>query len=170
MSEGEAVAVPFFRGRPVGQVGIVVRDVGEAVERYLKLWGPRRWVQYTYGPELLRAQTFRGAATPFSIRLALSGEGPQVELIQPVDGPGTHAEWLERHGEGIHHLGFYVPSIEETIATMTAAGTPPIQTGLGTGPDGDGGFAYFDATSELGILVEAIEVPGRRRTPERVWE
>ena len=162
--------VPFFRDRPVGQVGIVVRDVGEAVERYRRLWGARRWVQYTYGPELLRAQTFRGEASRSSIRLALCGEGPQLELIQPVTGPGTHAEWLEARGEGVHHLGFHVPSIEDAIREMTALGWAPIQTGLGTGAGGDGGFAYFDTTSDLGLIVEAIEVPTQRRTPERVWE
>lgn len=162
--------VPFFRGLPVGQVGIVVRDVEAAVERYRTLWGPRRWVQYTYGPALLRSQTFRGRDSSSSIRLALSGEKPQLELIQPVDGPGTHAEWLDEHGDGVHHLGFFVPSIEDAIEATTRAGYVPLQTGLGTGLDGDGGFAYFDTRAELGVLVEAIQVPARRRQPERVWE
>lgn len=39
------------------------------------------------------------------------------------------------------------------------------QTARGYGLNGDGGFAYFDTERDLGVVVEAIEVPVARRPP-----
>ena len=91
------------------------------------------------------------------MRLALRGSDPQLELLQPLDGPDILSEWLERHGEGLHHLGYEVRSLDETIAEMAHAGYECIQHGYGFGADGSGGFAYFETEHELGYLIEAIE-------------
>jgi methylmalonyl-CoA/ethylmalonyl-CoA epimerase len=160
----------FFKGRSVGQVGIVVRDLDRALELYSRLWGVGRWACYTYGTHVLRSATFRGRSDPYAMRLALNSERPQVELIESTLGPNLYEEWLAEHGEGVHHLGYYVKSIADVIRDMEQSGYEAIQTGIGTGLDGDGGYAYFDLRSELGIYVEAIEPPSRRRTPERVVE
>ncbi|MFZ0216626.1 MAG: VOC family protein [Candidatus Dormiibacterota bacterium] len=164
----EGSPVPFFRGRPVGQVGIVVRDLDRALDHYARLWGVGRWSLYTYGTHVLTSTTFRGRGEPYAMRLALNSERPQVELIESTLGPNLYEEWLTAHGEGIHHLGYFVESIAESVQGMERAGYPAVQTGLGTGLDGDGGYAYFDLRAELGVYVEAIEPPARRRPPERV--
>lgn len=161
---------PFFRGRTVGQVGIVVRDLDRALEHYTRLWGVGRWACYTYGTRVLRAATFRGRTDPYEMRLALNSERPQVELIESTLGPNLYEEWLTTQGEGIHHLGYFVESVADAIGEMGRAGYEAVQTGLGTGLDGDGGYAYFDLRRELGVYVEAIEPPSRRRPPERVVE
>jgi methylmalonyl-CoA/ethylmalonyl-CoA epimerase len=153
-------------GRPVGQVGIVVRDLDRALERYAAA-GP--WHCYTYGPETVPELRFRGGPGRFAMRIALAGERPQLELIEPLTGPSLYEEWLEAHGEGVQHLGIHVPSLAEAVASMEAAGYAVLQLGSGYGLDGDGGFAYFDTAREFGVVLEAIEVPRRRREPERVW-
>ena len=35
--------------------------------------------------------------------------------------------------------------------------------------DGDGGYAYFDTEGDFGVVLEAIEIPARRREPDFVW-
>jgi methylmalonyl-CoA/ethylmalonyl-CoA epimerase len=157
----------FFRGSSVGQVGIVVRDLDHALEHYARLWGVGRWSCYTLGTHVL-ATTFRGGREPYAMRVALNSERPQLELIESTLGPNLYEEWLATHGEGVHHLGYFVDSVKDTVRSMEQAGFPAVQTGFGTGLDGDGGFAYFDLRAELGIYVEAIEVPVRRRDPDRV--
>ena len=156
-------------GRPVIQVGIVVRDLERALEAHTRLWGIRPWRIYTYGPDLLTGLTYRGEPGRFSMRLALAGEDPQLELIEPLEGPSIYHEWLDRHGEGLHHVAILVDSLEETIATMAAAGYGLLQAGYGFGPDGDGGFAYFDTERDLSLIVEAIEDARRISEPERVY-
>jgi len=36
-----------------------------------------------------------------------------VEVLAPVSGSGLFAEWLDAHGEGVHHVGYEVATIEE---------------------------------------------------------
>jgi catechol 2,3-dioxygenase-like lactoylglutathione lyase family enzyme len=156
-------------GRPVIQIGILVRDLDRSMAAYSALWGVGPWRVYTYGPNILVSQSYLGQPAEFSMALALAGSKPQLELIQPLKGPSVYTEWLERHGEGLHHVAVEVDSIEAVISEMKAAGYPMIQSGLGFGPDGDGGFAYFDTERDLGLIVEAIEDAARIREPERVY-
>jgi methylmalonyl-CoA/ethylmalonyl-CoA epimerase len=152
------------------QIGIVVSDIEQAMRRYGRIFSCGRWSLYTYGPGFLREPTFRGAEGRFEMRLALAASDPQIELIQPLEGPSLYHEWLEEHGEGMHHIGVRVPDLRAGIREMAERGYEVLQSGRGYGLDGDGGFAYLDTTSDLGVIVELIEVPARRRDPEAVVE
>jgi glyoxalase/bleomycin resistance protein/dioxygenase superfamily protein len=156
-------------GRPVVQVGLIVRDLDRGMAAYSGVWGVAPWRVYTYGPKLLTSQTYRGQPAAFSMAIALAGSGPQLELIQPLEGPSVYTEWLEQHSEGLHHVAVEVDSLEQMTREMEGAGYPMIQSGLGFGPDGDGGFAYYDTQHDLGLVVEAIEEAARIRDPERVF-
>ena len=139
------------------QIGIVVRDVREAAARYTKLWGIEDWVIVENGPQNMHGLHYMGGPADFSMRLALTGSDPQLELLQPLEGPSILADWLERRGEGMHHMGVMVASVDETIAQLAGAGIKCVQHGYGFGADGSGAFAYFDTEAELGCLIEAIE-------------
>jgi catechol 2,3-dioxygenase-like lactoylglutathione lyase family enzyme len=139
------------------QVGIVVADVEQALRRQEELFGPAEWLIVENGPQNMHGLHVRGEPAEFSMRLALSGSDPQLELLQPLEGPDILTEWLERRGEGLHHLGYEVPSLDATIERMARDGYACIQHGYGFGADGSGGFAYFDTERELGYLIEAIE-------------
>jgi len=156
-------------GRPVGQVGIVVHDLESALERYSDIWGLGPWRCWTYGPATVPHLTYRDEPGRFVLRIALTGESPQVELLQPVAGPSIFDEWVESRREGLHHLAVMVESLDAAIASVEAAGYPVLQSGRGYGLDGDGGFAYFDTQRALGLILEAIEVPRRRREPDLIW-
>jgi methylmalonyl-CoA/ethylmalonyl-CoA epimerase len=93
---------------------------------------------------------------------------PQLELLQPLEGPSIYHEWMEQHGESLHHVAVYVESLDDSIRSIERAGYELIQCGRGMGLDNDGGFAYFDTQSELGLVLEVIERPARRREPELV--
>jgi methylmalonyl-CoA/ethylmalonyl-CoA epimerase len=165
---GTGIRIPFLDERPVDQVGIVVRDLDAAVERYsARCGGP--WRAYTYGPGTVPTMTFRGGPGAYTVRIALNALRPQLELLQPVAGRSIYQEWLDEHGEGLHHVGIWVDKLAEAVAAMEVRGFELLQSGAGYGLDGDGGYAYFDTRADLGMIVEAIEVPRRRRGPERVW-
>jgi methylmalonyl-CoA/ethylmalonyl-CoA epimerase len=151
------------------QVGILVDDLEAGARRFAALYGVDEWRVWTYGPDVTSSLTYRGRAAEYAMRLALSGSGPQIELIEPLRGPTIYGEWIERHGYGLHHLGTVVDDVAEGIRRMEAAGFELIQSGAGYGLDGDGGYAYFDTLDRLGYVVELIEVPARRRQPELIW-
>lgn len=156
-------------GRGVGQVGILVPDLEAGLRAYSVISTVDAWSIWTYGPATIPHLRYRGAPARFSMRIALGGTGPQIELIQPMDGPNIYEDWLSRHGYGLHHLGFYVDSIHEAMDLMTRHGFEVLQSGFGYGLDGDGGFAYFDTLAETSVLFEAIEIPKRRPPAEAVW-
>jgi hypothetical protein len=164
------LAETTFVGRPVGQIGIVVRDLRSAAEKYSSLWQNGPWRCFTYGPEILTEQIYRGEPSKFTVAIALNGTSPQLELLQPLSGPSIYQEWLDAHGEGLHHLAVFVESLDDAIASMTSAGFPLIQLGRGMGLAGDGGFAYFDTEDDFNLILEAVEPPTQRRDPEFVVE
>jgi methylmalonyl-CoA/ethylmalonyl-CoA epimerase len=147
---------PPLSGRP-HQIGILVRDIEAAVAKHEALLGPQEWIRVENGPHNLHGLHYKGEPADYSMLLALSGSDPQLELLQPLEGPSILQEWLDRRGEGLHHLGIEVASVDQTIAEMAAAGYPCLQHGYGFGADGSGGFAYFDTEAALGYLVEALE-------------
>jgi catechol 2,3-dioxygenase-like lactoylglutathione lyase family enzyme len=156
-------------GRPPDQIGILVPDLEEGLARYSSVWGLGPWRGFVYGPDTVPSLTYRGAPARYRVRLAITGTTPQIELLEVLEGPTIYDAWLARHGEGLHHLGFWVDSLEEGVAEMEASGLAVAQSGAGYGLDGDGGYAYFDTAASLGVIVELIELPKRRREPDFVW-
>ena len=89
----------------------------------------------------------------------LNARSPQYELVEPLDGPSIHADWLAERGEGFHHVGYIVDSLAAVTAEMEAAGHPAIARIHSFGAAGDGAAAYYDTADSLGFLVEAVEPP-----------
>lgn len=92
---------------------------------------------------------------------------PQFRTHRPGEEPNVYTEHLDVHGEGLHHLGYFVDDIEMAIAEMQALGYEVVQAGRGLGVDGDGAYAYFDTVDALGCMLEAIEPPRRLPDPIR---
>jgi catechol 2,3-dioxygenase-like lactoylglutathione lyase family enzyme len=100
-------------------VGIVVDDVEASVSRYQRLLGalvgtfdytkPAQRLPHTWPATLLRVAYCRvGAMT--------------LEMIQPVDRQGMFGAFLDRHGEGVQHLGFWVPDVPASVRTALEMG------------------------------------------------
>ena len=161
--------VEAIAGRPVVQIGLVVRDLGVALERYAAVLGDGPWWCYTLTAAMHATAEYRGAPTDFSMRLAFNDRSPHWELIQPLAGRSIHRDWLDEGGEGLHHLGVAVESVADTTKQMTQAGYPVIQAGTGFGADDDGSYAYFAALDGLGLMLEVFEPAARMRGPEVAW-
>lgn len=159
----------WLTARGIDQIGIVVTDLGRALACYAELWPGHSWACYEHGPRTIPQMTFRGRRAAYSFRAAFGTQTPQIELIEPLEGPSHYHEWLENRGEGVHHLGVQVSSLAEVRVEMKARGIPVIQDGAGYGLDGDGSYAYFDTSERLGTLIEAIQRPTRRSEPDFVW-
>ncbi|MDR1930052.1 MAG: VOC family protein [Treponema sp.] len=159
-----------FLNRKVDQLGFVVRDLDESVRRYYEHFGIGDWKIYTYGPPLLSYMTRNGRPISYKSRIALSYFGEtRAELIQHLEGDTVFAEFIERHGYGLHHLGIYVPDIQAALAEARSAGIAVSQEGAGFGLDGDGHFAYLDTDELFSITYELIQRPLRRHEPEAVY-
>lgn len=154
-------------GRKADQIGILVPDLAVGAKEWGALWGVEEWSVFTFSPQTLTRLTYRGKESDLSMRLAISGSGPQIEIIEPNSGPSIYTEWIEQHGYGLHHLGYYVPSLTDAASTLSAAGHEPVQTGEGFGADGTGHFAYYENLGPNGLVVEFIEAAKQRRESEQ---
>jgi methylmalonyl-CoA/ethylmalonyl-CoA epimerase len=144
---------PALGEHPLTQVAVVVRDVDRAAERYSELLGvpvPKATLTdaLPQAHTRLRGQPTEGRAKLAFVRL----KNITIELIEPVGGPSTWQEFLEQHGEGVHHIAFDVPQVDEHVARFERAGGHVLQRGDFTG----GQYLYVDATPQLGVIVELL--------------
>jgi methylmalonyl-CoA/ethylmalonyl-CoA epimerase len=154
----------------VAQICIIVPDLEEAVESYWRVFGVGPWHIYTYAKPLVRRMTRHGEPAEYRMRVALSHIGSmRIELIEPLEGDTVYAEFVARHGYGVHHLGVLTQDMAASIERAEQAGLNMTQDGAGFGPDGDGHYAYLDTEDLIGTTIELIERPKRRRPPEAVY-
>jgi methylmalonyl-CoA/ethylmalonyl-CoA epimerase len=154
-----------FAGLVPFQVALVVRDLERAVRDLDGVLGAGPWRGYVFDGDSVEGREYHGQPADWSVRLVLNDRHPQFELVESLAGPNIYADWLDAHGEGLHHLGYVVASVQETTAQMTAAGHGVIQSGHSFGADRDGVFAYYDTAEALGFVVEAVELAGELPEP-----
>lgn len=151
------------------QVGILVPDLHKALDDYTRAFGLGPWIGFHFTRETVQDFTYRGQPVDYSIDIALTGEGPQVELVQVHGEASLYHEWIEAHGYGVQHLGARVDDIAEARDALLSQGYELLQSGHGYGRDGDGAFAFFDTLADFGFLLEVIQVPKVRRDADFVW-
>lgn len=154
----------------IKQMALVVRDLDAAIRSWWDLLRVGPWNAYTLSPEILSDMQYHGKPARFGLRHALAWRGEmQVELVQPLEGPSIFADHLARHGEGLHHVGIYVPDHAKAVAEFRVQGFEPVQSARGFGVTGDGAFAYFRTDHPLAAIVELIQAPSVRRPPELTY-
>jgi methylmalonyl-CoA/ethylmalonyl-CoA epimerase len=143
------------------QLGFVVHDLETAAQRFEAALGAGPWDGYLIDETLPGERLYHGRPADWSVRLAGNNTDPQYELIQPIKGPSVHAERLEQHGEGFHHVLYVVESIDAVEAEMRHAGHMPVMEWHSFGVDGDGRVIYFDTVDAIGCFVESVEPPAQ---------
>jgi methylmalonyl-CoA/ethylmalonyl-CoA epimerase len=151
------------------QVCFVVDDLESAVDEFGARFGLDEWISWTYDGNLLGWQEYGGEPAPWSMRVALAGKDPQIELIEPLAGPSVYVDGAGAPTPGVHHVGYWVDSLASVRAQFEAEGIPMAQGGGGHGVDGDGAFGYFDTRPKIGIWTEVIEAAGRRPDPHQTF-
>ncbi len=143
---------PIIKVSNLFQAGIVVRDIEKSMEEYKKIFGIDPWVVMEINSDTMIDLTYKGKPSLFSFKIALAKLGEmQIELLQPVEGDNIYSDFLEEHGEGLHHLGHVrVDDIDEALEALEKAGFPCIQSGRSSFMN----YAYVDMTSILGYVVE----------------
>jgi methylmalonyl-CoA/ethylmalonyl-CoA epimerase len=138
----------------ITQVGIVVRDIEKSTREFADFFGIEKPEPTRTGGFDQARTTFRGADTPARAKLAFMDFGSlQIELIEPDEYPSTWRNYLDTHGEGVHHLAFAIKGMDEKIAAVEAHGCPLQQRGEYAG----GRYAYLDASGPLKTVIELLE-------------
>ncbi len=82
--------------------------------------------------------------------------GGLIELITPLDPEGAIARFLEKRGEGFHHVAFAVPDAAAALADLAARGVELIDAAPRVGLGGHL-VAFVHPRSALGVLTEVVQ-------------
>ena len=132
----------------IDHLGIVVRSIDEAIDYYEKVLGLS-----CKGREEVPVQKVRTA-------FFLVGE-VRLELIEPTSADSPVAKYLEKHGEGLHHVGFATDDIIRQLQQAKQAGCNLIDE---TPVKGAGGklVAFLHPKSTHGVLTEFCSAAAKK--------
>jgi methylmalonyl-CoA/ethylmalonyl-CoA epimerase len=93
------------------------------------------------------------------VRVAFFRAGSaRIELLEPAEPDSAIAKFLERRGEGLHHLAFTVEDIEARIAELRELGFHMIDDEPREGSN-DMRVAFIHPKSTFGVLTELCQPP-----------
>jgi methylmalonyl-CoA/ethylmalonyl-CoA epimerase len=123
----------------IHHVGIVVHDLREAY----------RFWRDTLGLPLVREAEIADQG----VRAALLAAGDsEIELLEPTSADSGVARFLAKHGEGLHHLCFRTPGVDQDLAALRRQSVPLLDTASRDGLAGRVAFLHPRACH--GVLVE----------------
>jgi hypothetical protein len=142
------------------QVGICVKDAIRSAENYWNILGIGPWEIREWGTHALFDRTYYGRPGWGFERIAHAYLGDlELEFVQPVEGYSIYQDWIDEHGEGLHHLKFLCEDIDEVVQALTEQGFPSIQGGhFGDPKEKAGGFNYIDIPP-LHCIWEPVHKP-----------
>ena len=127
----------------IDHVGIAVNDLSAAVDEYRAAFG----VEPAHR-EIVEDQGVEEVLFPVGTSY--------VQLLGAL-GPDTPVgRFLDRRGEGIHHVGYRVEDIREALAELRAAGVPLIDESPRPGSRGTT-VAFVHPKGMRGVLVELVQ-------------
>ena len=129
--------------KKINHVAIVVRDIEES----LKFW------ESALGLELHHVEDVPSQAS--KVAFIPVGES-EIELVQPTTQDSGMAAYLEKRGEGMHHLCIEVDDIEAKMQELKDAGVRMINDAPQVLPGRKMAFIHPKAAS--GVLVELYEI------------
>jgi methylmalonyl-CoA/ethylmalonyl-CoA epimerase len=127
----------------IEHIGIAVRDLSDAIPFFEKLLGTT-----CYGIEEVADQKVKTAF----LRV---GE-TKIELLESTTPDGPIGQFIDKRGEGVHHIALAVDGLSDALAALKKQGTKLVDTEPRIGAEGyDIAFLYPRAAH--GVLIELCE-------------
>ena len=132
----------------IDHIGIAVRDLDAAVDEYRSAFGLK-----PVHRELVEDQ---------GVEEVLLRVGQSYVQLLAATGPQTPVgRFLERRGEGLHHVGYRVDDVAATLNALRASGVPLVDESPRPGSRGTT-VAFVHPKGFRGVLVELVQEPGEQ--------
>ncbi|MFC1925612.1 methylmalonyl-CoA epimerase [Chloroflexota bacterium] len=129
--------------KEIHHIAIAVNNLDDALKSYEELFGLK--------PEKTTTSDEQGVKAA----LLPIGKGTEIELIQPITSEGGVAKFLEKKGEGVHHIAIEVDNIDRELESLAARGVELIDKEPRSGIAGK--IAFLHPKSTRGVLIELIQ-------------
>ncbi|WP_417859753.1 methylmalonyl-CoA epimerase [Winogradskyella sediminis] len=127
----------------IEHIGIAVKDIEESNSLFKSLLGKAHYKIEDVESEGVKTSFFQC--------------GPnKIELLQATNDESPIAKFIEKKGEGIHHMAFAVDDIEAEIERLTNEGFTVIHTQPKRGADNKL-IAFLHPKSTNGVLIELCQ-------------
>jgi methylmalonyl-CoA/ethylmalonyl-CoA epimerase len=139
------------------QICIIVDDAEQYADNYRRILGynvPDEY-QITHLHDHTQALYF---GKPLNARAKITSflmGSVAFEILEPLDEGSVWADYLKKHGTGIHHVAFHVLRSAPATAHWVDKGYTVTQQGMFTGRTGM--YTYLDTDKDLGITIELLE-------------
>ena len=130
----------------IDHVAFAVADLEAAIHHYTSVWGLTLAHREVVAEQGVEEAMFR------------LGES-YLQLLAPLSPNTPVGRFLERRGEGLHHIAYRVGSVTEALAEAVAAGQRPVDATPRRGSRGTL-VAFIHPSANHGVLVELVEDTG----------
>ncbi len=136
----------------IDHIGIACRDLAAAIDFYTAIFGLTLVSRETNEEQGVREGMLRVAEGPAG--------SSYIQLLEPLSADSPVGKFLERRGEGVHHVGYGVTDIETALDELGGAGIRLIDARPRHGSMG-ASIAFLHPASGGGVLIELVEAtPG----------
>jgi methylmalonyl-CoA/ethylmalonyl-CoA epimerase len=127
----------------IEHIGIAVTDLKKAISFYEKVFNLKCYNIEEVADQKVRTAFFMVGQT-------------KIELLETTDPEGPIAKFIQKKGEGIHHIAFAVRNIEEQLDQAEKEGVKLVDTAPRKGAEGLD-IAFLHPKSTSGVLIEICE-------------
>ncbi len=127
----------------LAHIGVAVKDVDE--------------VQKVYTEMLPLQVTSTDAVGELRTGFVPVGD-TSIELVMSTTPEGVMSKYIDKKGEGIHHLAFEVDDIDQAVAELKAKGVPLTSDEARPGAHGSR-VVFLHPKATRGVLIELVEYP-----------
>jgi len=127
----------------IEHIGIAVKDLDMAITYYENVLGLKCYAIEEVADQKVKTAFFKVGDT-------------KIELLESTDPEGPIGKFIEKKGEGIHHIAFNVPQLEEALKEVDESGIQLIDKEPRKGAEGMN-IAFLHPKSTFGVLTEFCE-------------
>jgi methylmalonyl-CoA/ethylmalonyl-CoA epimerase len=139
----------------ISHIGLVVKDA-EKTARFYESLGIKPFIRLKLPASSREIHGKTVDSNSISVKLLLAEcKGVGVEILQPLSGESIQKEFLDKYGQGVHHIAIQVTDLEKSISEFISRGMK-IAYRVTFLPDG--GAVYMEA-EEAATMIELIQLP-----------
>jgi methylmalonyl-CoA/ethylmalonyl-CoA epimerase len=127
----------------IEHLGIAVKSLEEAIPYYEEVLGLKCYNIEEVADQKVKTAFFKVGQT-------------KIELLEPTSEDSTIAKFIEKRGQGVHHVAFAVEGIEGALAEAESKEVALIDKAPRCGAEGLS-IAFLHPKSTMGVLTELCE-------------
>lgn len=129
----------------IEHLGIAVKSLDEAIPFYENVLGLKCYAVEEVAEQKVKTAFFRVGQT-------------KIELLESTDPEGPVGKFIEKKGEGIHHLAFAAEGLQQSLDFLSEKGVTLIDKSPRKGAEGLN-IAFLHPKATFGVLTELCEDP-----------